>query len=87
MSLVLIGKTIPDEEWEKHDAERRPKPRRYVPRIRYDNLRPIPKQVGEGLSIAMAYLDEHARRAKEPLPPTDPGWWEAIEDASRWERG
>jgi hypothetical protein len=47
------GMRIDEKVWASVAAQRR-KPRPAQTRIRYDNARPVPKQVTEGLLIAMA---------------------------------
>ena len=69
-----------------HDAALRPKPRPVKRRIRYDNAHPVRQQVSDGLLIAMAFIDYRRKWTGLVLPPTEPGWWRAIEDAARWER-
>jgi len=83
----VFGLRIPAEEWDAHDAAHRPKPRLIRRRMRYDNVRPLPQPVANGLLVAMAFVDHQRRTATYRLPPTDQGWWLAIEEQARWERG
>jgi hypothetical protein len=82
----VFGVRVPDAEWEAHDEARRPKPRPVKRRIRYENARPLPQHVTEGLLVAMAMIDYRRRWTRSVLPPVDAGWWRAIEDQARWDR-
>jgi hypothetical protein len=52
----VFGVRVSDEEWAAQDEARHPKPRPVKLRIRYDNARPVPKQVTDGLLVAMAFV-------------------------------
>jgi hypothetical protein len=83
----VLGGRVSDEEWQAHVAANQPKPRPVRLRIRYDELRPVPRQVCDGLLAALVAVTQHRRSAASPLPPLDDGWWQAIKEQARWERG
>jgi len=82
----VFGVRVSAEERAAHDAAHRPKPRPIKSKMRYDNVRPLPQPIAKGLLVAMAFVDHQRRAVASRLPPTDQGWWLAIEEQARWER-